>query len=185
VKFAGKVPCKDEAQVFGGTLDVLADGVVVGAKRVRITVPPCKPRNIVYTVKFVCGKQAEHDCKCFPVRPGHYATEINIHNFSAREVSVSKRVIPVVLASAAVGREPATAAARAVGRVTLPPHTATMDDCCAIAEALVGGSTDALTIGLLEITASAEVAVTVVYTASSITDGKLSIDVQQITGRPL
>jgi hypothetical protein len=183
VKFVGKVPCRNDPQLFSGSLDVMADGVVVASKRVQVTVPACKPTGFVYSVKFVCGVQAEHDCKCSPVRPGQYATEINIHNFSGREVSLSKQAIPVVLASAPVGREPATAAARAVGRVILPPHSATMDDCCAIVAALLGGSTHALTIGLLEITASAEVAVTVVYTASTISDGKLSIDVQEVTGR--
>lgn len=184
VKFAGKIPCKEEAQVFGGSLDVVADGVVVAAKRVQITVPRCKPTEFVYSVKFVCGTQPECPCDCSSVRPGHYATEINIHNFSAREVKIRKRVIPVVLASAPAGREPASAGPRASDSITLPPHTATMDDCCRLAELLLGtGPTTALNIGFLEITASAELAVTAVYTSSGLQSGGLSIDVQQVESR--
>ena len=185
VKFFGKIPCRNEAQVFNGSLDLVADGVVVGAKPVEITVPRCKPREFVYSVKFVCGTQPVSPCDCLSIRPGHYATEINIHNFSAHEVKIRKRVIPVVLASAPAGREPASAGPRASDSITLPPHTATMDDCCRLAELLLGtGSTNALNIGFLEITASAEVAVTAVYTSSGLDSGGISIDVQDVAGRP-
>ncbi|MDP6513141.1 MAG: hypothetical protein QF878_08150, partial [SAR202 cluster bacterium] len=41
VTFTGVVPCSDVAQVFTGTIDVVADGSVVAQKTVTITVPPC------------------------------------------------------------------------------------------------------------------------------------------------
>jgi hypothetical protein len=180
VRFIGAVPCKPEAQVFTGTLDVVADGKVIAAKRVEITVPACA---FVYSVKFVCGTQAECGCECAPVRPGHYATEINIHNYSRKEVKIRKRVIPLVMAGAPLGREPRAAGVRAEDKIVLPPHSATMDDCCRLGELLFGGPSPALTIGFLEITASAEIAVTAVYTASGPQSGAVSIDVQEIKGR--
>jgi hypothetical protein len=58
-----------------------------------------------------------------------------------------------------------------------------MDDCCRIAELLLGappqGSTP-LTVGFLEIVSPIELSITAVYTASG-PDGKtVSIDVEQI-----
>ena len=110
VKFHG-IPCKTEQQVISGTIDVViasatgAGGQVVASKKVQITVPACAvERLFVYPVKFVCGVQSECACECAPVQPGRYATEINIHNYSSKEVRIHKRFIPVVLAGAAGGR---------------------------------------------------------------------------------
>lgn len=175
VKFRG-IPCAEKDQVFSGTLDVVADGAVVAAKRVQITVPACKPKTVRYSVKFVCGTQQE-GCGCAPVRPGQYATQISIHNYSGETVEIHKHFIPLVLAGAAVGREPKVAKARAEDAIKLPPHTATMDDCCRITELLFGAPSDSLTIGLLEIIASRDVSVTAVYTTGA------SLDVAPIEGR--
>ncbi|HET8796270.1 MAG TPA: vWA domain-containing protein, partial [Thermoanaerobaculia bacterium] len=80
-----KAPCKERVkQILNGTLDVVADGSVVAKKPVSITIPPCKPKELFsYSVKFVCGTASKCDCECGPVRPGVYATEINIHNHNA------------------------------------------------------------------------------------------------------
>lgn len=184
VTFRG-IPCKPEAQVVTGSLDVVVDQAVVGGKKVQITVPPCRPRRFVYSVKFVCGVQAECDCECAPVQPGAYATEINVHNYSLKEITLLKRFIPVVLAGAAVGREPRSAAPRAEDKITLPAQAATMDDCCRISELLLGAagaSALPLTIGILEITSTADVSVTAVYTTSG-REGGVSIRVEQIEAR--
>lgn len=175
VKFRG-IPCAEKEQVFNGTLDVVADGAVVAAKKVQITVPACKPKTVRYSVKFVCGTQQE-GCGCMSVRPGQYATQISIHNYSGETVEILKRFIPVVLAGAPVGREPKVAHAQAKDAIKLPPHTATFDDCCRITELLFGGSSDSLNIGLLEIIASGNVAVTAVYTTGT------SLDVETIEGK--
>ena len=183
VRFHG-IACKPEAQVVGGSIDVVADSVVVAAKRVQITVPACAPKGFVYAVKFVCGTQPECDCQCGPIRPGRYDTEINLLNPGSKEVNVLKRFVPVVLAGAPLGREPRVAAPRAEDKIVLPPHSATMDDCCRINELLFGapgGSPSALTIGFVEITADADIVVTAVYTASGLDATGVSIDVQQIT----
>jgi hypothetical protein len=180
VRFTG-IPCKPTVQVFTGTIDVVADGKVVARKRVRITVPPCA---FVYSVKFICGVQPECECECSPVQPGNYSTEINIHNYSLKDVRIQKRFIPVVLAGAPAGREPRIAKVRAEDKIVLPPQSATMDDCCRIAELLFGGEPPSpipLTIGFLELTTSAEVAVTAVYTTSGLKSGGVSIAVEQIS----
>lgn len=175
VKFRG-IPCGEKDQVFNGTLDVIADGAVVAAKKVQIIVPACKPKTVRYSIKFVCGTHKE-GCGCTPVRPGQYATQICIHNYSGAMVEVRKRFIPLVLAGVAVGREPKVANMRAEDAIKLPPHTATMDDCCRITELLFGAPLDSLTIGLLEITASRDISVTAIYTTGT------SLDVEPIAGR--
>ena len=183
VRFHG-IPCKPEAQVVGGSIDVVVDGSVVAAKRVQITVPACVPKGFVYAVKFICGTQPECDCQCGPVRPGRYATEINLLNPGSKEVNVLKRFVPVVLAGAPAGREPRATGPRAEDKIVLPPHSATMDDCCRINELLFGApgaSLSALTIGFVEITTDTDIVVTAVYTASGLDAAGVSIDVQQVT----
>ena len=186
VVFRGVVPCKDTDQVFVGSLDVIADEKLVAQKRVRITVTACVRESFIYSysVKFICGEQPACSCECTSVRPGIYATEINIHNYHEKDVKVAKRVTPLVLAGAAIGREPRFSGPKAVDRITLPPHTATMDDCCRIAELLFGGkpsSPMALNVGFLEITSPEELVVTAVYTVSDLVSGSVSLDVEQIS----
>ena len=59
-----------------------------------------------------------------------------------------------------------------------------MDDCCRISELLLGAAPSGpvpITIGFLEITATAELAVTAVYTTSGSKSSGVSIEVEQIT----
>jgi hypothetical protein len=176
VRFRG-TGCRDKDQVFTGTLDVVADNQVVASKKVRITVPACRARAVLYSVKFVCGTQQE-TCGCASVAPGRYATQISIHNYGQEAVKLRKRFIPLVLAGAPLGREPRSGESRAEDGIELPPHTATMDDCCRIGQLLFGAPVDALTIGILEITATRDVAVTAIYTTGT------GIDVVPVDGRP-
>lgn len=177
VRFQG-IACKDSDQVLTGTLDVAADGAVVAAKRVQITVPACLPKTVRYSVKFTCGTQPD-GCDCAPVRPGQYATQISIHNHSQAAVTIRKRFIPVVLAGAPAGREPKFGTSRADDSIELPPHTATMDDCCRITNLLFGAPVDALAIGVMEILAPRDVSVTAMYSTSQ------GIDVVAVTGQPV
>lgn len=141
-----------------------------------------------YAVKYVCGTQSACDCACSPVLPGAYATEINIYNHTDQAADIVKYVVPVVFAGAAAGREPRTVAARAEDRITLPAYSATMDDCCRINELLLGapgGQTPMpLNIGFLEIVSPVELTVTAVYTAGAADGGPISIEVEQIEGKP-
>jgi hypothetical protein len=150
------------------------DTVVVRAPEFRL---------FVYGVKFVCGEQKDDCCRCAPVVPGRYSTEINILNPHDKLAAVGKRVIPLVLAGAAAGREPRVAKPVSTEIIRLPAHSATMDDCCRILELALGAPPAGpvpLTIGILEILATAEIAVTAVYTASSGDNGPPSIEVEQI-----
>lgn len=140
-----------------------------------------------YAVKFVCGNQAQCNCACAPVLPGRYATEINIYNSGEDPAEIVKYVIPVVFGGAAAGREPRVVTARAEDRITLPPHAATMDDCCRLSELLLGAAADGpapLSIGYLEIVSPVELTVTAVYTASGLDGGPVSIEVEQIEAKP-
>jgi len=182
VRFQG-IPCTPEPQVITGTLDVVCDERVIAKKDVKVTVPACPPTGFVYSAKFICGEQPACGCECTSVQPGRYATEINIHNYGIKEVAIHKRFVPVVLAGAPVGREPKVVGPRAEDKTVLPPQTATMDDCCRIAELLFGGEVASpmpITIGFLEITANGPIAVTAVYTATGLNSTGVSIEVEQI-----
>jgi hypothetical protein len=180
VKFVGGA-CQSKDQIVNGTLDVVADGSVIATKTVQITVPACR---FVYVAKLLCGVQTECDCTCTPLAPGTYATAIAIHNYSLKPVDIVKRFVPVVMAGAVTGREPNSSSTRAEDRITLPAQSATLDDCCRIAQLVFGNPPQApgpLTIGLLEITASAEVAVSALYTTGGVgAEGGLALDVVSV-----
>jgi hypothetical protein len=115
-----------------------------------------------------------------------YATEINIHNFHERAVVLHKSVLPLVLAGAVRGREPRVTTPRAADRITLPPRSATMDDCCRILELLLGAPPTAptpLTVGVLELVSPVELSVTAVYTVTDANRSSTSIDVVNIEAK--
>jgi hypothetical protein len=184
VTFSGAVEdCATRDRVFTGDIDVVIDGSVAAQKPTRITVPACK---FTYAVKFVCGVQTDCGCACGPVRPGVYATEINILNPKCDEAKIVKRFVPMVFAGAVTGREPAVATAKATETLFLPSGGATMDDCCRIAQVLYGavpGTAMPLTIGFLEIISDKELHVTAVYTASDAEGRGLSMHVVQVQGK--
>ncbi len=175
--------CATRERVFVGALDVVVDGAVVGRKPTRITVPACP---FTYSVKFVCGTQPECGCECAPVRPGTYATEINIHNFKCHDAVIETHLIPLVLGGAAAGRHPRAATRKASERTVLRADTATMIDCCRIGEMLLGAPSSGpqpLAIGYLEIVSNVELRVTAVYTASDPKANGLSMDVETVQPR--
>ena len=147
-----------------------------------------------YSVKIVCGKQTETNCCCVAgARPGVYATEVNIQNLSLQPAPVLKLLLPLINSGAVVAREPnvadpATLHARATEAIKLPPLGATMDDCCRIAELLLGappsGDTG-LTIAILTIVSLVELSVSAVYTASPLSGDGISIDVEYIPSKRL
>jgi hypothetical protein len=149
----------------------------------------------VYSAKIVCGKQTDASCCCSAgVRPGVYATEVNIQNLNLVTATVLKFVLPLINSGAIVAREPnvadpATALrGRPVDVVKLPPLGATMDDCCRISELLLGAAPSGeapLTIAILTIVSQFELAVSVVYTANPLSGDGISIDVEYIPSRIL
>src|SRR5690242_3393793 len=60
---------------------------------------PGFPRAAVYSVKFLCGFQNPIDVSPLgpqaepPVKPGNYATAVNIHNFHTFPVNICKKAV--------------------------------------------------------------------------------------------
>jgi hypothetical protein len=136
----------------------------------------------VYSVKFICGTEnpPAGAVTCTPVRQGAYATEINIHNFQTNApATIQKRALLLVHNGAPVGREPGIAKAQPFAAITLPPDTATMDDCCSLGGPLNFSLTQ-LNIGFLELLSNVALNVTAVYTATDLKAASISIDVQSI-----
>ena len=143
-------------------------------------------RLLTYSVKFVCGVQQATEPAQTVVRPGVYSTEINIHNYHDRPVRIRKHVLPLVAKDTVVGREPDLAGIRAKDQITLPPNTATMDDCYRIGQLLYGSPPPQplpLTIGFLELLTTDPVVVDVVYTATDPSGRTLTMDVERVEGR--
>lgn len=163
-----------------------------------------------YATKFVCGFQDQPAAGLVgepPVKPGNYATEINIHNPNYKTLAtgglpIYKKLV-VLVGTAPTGdpnqpeapfawREPETARPGKFEKVTLGPDYATMDDCDAIwrmANAtgipLVPGR---LTIGYLVTISALELDIDAVYTAEvpghlGTTPTGISIDVERTTGK--
>jgi len=162
----GAADCAHHRQLFSGSLDVVADGATVATKPTTITVPAC---NYTYAVKFVCGTQEDCGCECAPLRPGSYATEINIHNSRCHDAHVRIGTIPLVLVGAPAGRFPNIATVKAGAKLTLAQGQATMLDCCNLNELLLGAPTSGhgpTSIGFVEITSDTELDVVAVYTTT-------------------
>jgi hypothetical protein len=158
-------------------------------------IPAAQTEVFAYSVKIVCGRQTETNCCCVAgARPGVYGTEVNIQNTNIVPTTVVKLLVPLINSGAVVAREPKVADPFAIpGRaieeaVKLPPWGATMDDCCHIAELLLGAPPSAdtgLTIAILTILSLVELSVSAVYTANPLSGDGISIDVEYIPPRRL
>lgn len=157
--------------------------VVAGVLPERAAAGPVAQANgyYSYSAKIVCGKQGIEDPAYAAVRPGFYATEVNIHNYNRVEVPVRKRVIPLVVNEKIIGREPDYGRVQATDGILLPPNTATMDDCARIAQLLGIAPTDHV-IGFLEIISQRDLSIDAVYTVEG-RDGGLDIDVERVEGK--
>ena len=192
VTFTGVRPCDDADKHYFGSLDVVADGIVVAQKKVEIKVPACcKKRRYSYSVKYVIGLQENGECNSKnTVNTGNYTTEINIHNYQKKKAVIEKHIVPVILKGEAIGREPKFSGIVANDKIVLPPYTATMDDTYRLAELLYGKDVPCsipLNIGFLHIISNIELSVTAVYTAAAIKDkeGVPSIEIKEVTGKAI
>ena len=158
-----------------------------------------------YSIKFVCGTQAQtqvpgHVSTGEPlVKPGNYATEINIHNYNYREVKVRKKLLVLAGMNAAGGtfvmREPESIKQpNALDAIVLNPDGATLDDCNRLWKlAGVNPTPPPLTIGYLVVLSPIDLDIDAVYTAEvsarvgTATDVAqpmgISIDVQRVQGK--
>ena len=153
--------------------------------------PAARAEIFAYSVKIVCGKQTETNCCCVAgVRPGVYATEVNIQNLNLLPAPVVKPVLPLINSGAVVAREPNIAdpaltrdrrhhtspAGRDDGR--LLPHRG-------VAAGRAPSGDTGLTIAILTILSLFELSVSAVYTASPLSGDGISIDVEYIPSRRL
>jgi hypothetical protein len=148
-----------------------------------------------YAAKFVCGLQAPlaQGAVGEPVvKPGNYATDINIHNPAYRLTLLRKKFLVLVENGEAIAAEPqSTTEPRRIITMTLSADMATMDDCNTLWKyiyptGLPGGRP--LTVGYLVILSPVDLDVDVVYTAAAPGDvaavqQSLSIDVERVTGK--
>ena len=105
------------------------------------------------------------------MKPGNYATDINIHNPNYKQVPLRKKFIVTVQNGQAVANEPAQTEPRNVVTMTLGADFATMDDCNNLWKYSFPAAPPAgpmpLTIGYLVILSPVELDVDVVYTAGA------------------
>lgn len=178
VTWVGVKACLEREQEFTGTLDVVADGVVVAAKRVRVTVPACRYH---YVVEMLCGVEKEEREDCHPVVPGRYATTVTITNPTTCTATVEKRLAVLVVEGKVIGREPDVQDGRPFARIELAPHQATMDDCCALRE--VVGEVDGLLVAVLDVTSDVPLAVSAVHTSDRGERGGLTLTTRSVEPR--
>jgi len=152
-----------------------------------------------YSAKFVCGLQRVHSPNQPGepvVKPGNYATEINIHNIQFTQQPAYKSVVLVVRNGEPVGREPNAQPPTPFIGVPMPPRHAMMDDCNQLWEmAFPGGPPPPnpmpLTIGYLSIISLADFDVDAVYTAQAFQPATAetlespSIDVERVLAKRL
>jgi hypothetical protein len=187
VIWTGVRKCAEKDEVFTGSLDVVADGVVMATKPVRITVPACRWHH---SVEMICGTQKggddEHEDhgrdECQTVVDGRYATAVTIYNPTSCSARIVKYFAPLVLQGDPVGREPKKVRARPFARIELRPGEATLEDCCTLEEA-VGPTGGPLVLGVLDIVADHALDVTVTHTANGAGRAATSIDARTITPR--
>jgi hypothetical protein len=143
---------------------------------IALTISTSTPTNAQanqrsFAVKFVCGFQPPITGATGgepPVKPGNYATEINIHNYMFQQVAITKRVLTLVHLGQPVGREPLVRIPLVTDGVLLPSEGATMDDCNRIWALLFGGAPPnpmPLLIGYLTVLSPVDLDVDAVYTA--------------------
>jgi hypothetical protein len=154
--------------------------------------------SISYATKFVCGLQGPTwpEGGEPPVKPGNYATEVNIFNYNTFSVPIRKQILLLVRGTAVPGREPNFVGVSANDTITLPTNTATMDDCNRIFRLLNPGvaipTPMPLMIGYINIisTQGTDLTVNAVYTAgvpglttAGTPPTNVTIDVEEITGK--
>lgn len=139
-----------------------------------------------FAVKFVCGEQMGTAAGAIgepTVKPGNYATDINIHNptYQPAEAQLFKKVVTLVdysMSPPVVAREPAVAPPSPFVSIWLGPDFGTMDDCNAIwamTHPTPPPSPMPLFIGFLVILSRTNLDVVTVYTANGPLDPALGL----------
>ncbi len=150
-----------------------------------------------YAAKFVCGFQrTATPGQLTPgepiLKPGNYATEINIHNPNYKPTPLRKKFVMLVNGQTVI-REPEQVGPQNVITMTLGPDFVTMDDCNNLWKYMFPAnptppSPMPVFIGYLVILSPVELDVDAVYTANAPGDlttapTGISIDVERVTGK--
>ena len=152
------------ALLFTAGLALAAAGWIMG--RGGTTSQSAGPGHLLYSVKFLCGLQTTSSTIFSPpqeppVKPGNYATAINIHNFSDKDVKLQKKA--VIALPEREPRGPISAFATDV----LRPDEAMEVDCTDIAGLFGGLTLPGFIKGFVEINSPVELSVIAVYSAQT------------------
>lgn len=183
VSFTGIQKCEPKEQEYFGTIDVVVDGVVVTAKRVRIVVPPCEEKKqYTYVVRFIYGRQDLHGfSERTSYRPGFYRTEIAIHNDSGQVASFQRLLTTLVHAGANSGLNQVTTIAQMEPMFFLQPDFSVFTDPVGIERAIWKGlppQEPVVTSGFLKIRSDRELHVSAIYTISDLNGNNSSMNVE-------
>lgn len=156
---------------------------------ITITPTPGAYDYYSFAVKYVCGNHRVSE-NAASVRPANYATDINIHNYQYvsnqdLQIFMVKKVLVLVQGETAPGREPNAVGPKAWDSISLGPDYATMDDCPRIWELLseqTGIPIGTPIIGYMIFISTHNLDIDAVYTAQSINEAGLSIDVERVSG---
>ena len=176
----------------------------LGATDARVAQPAVTGTYLwSYSVKFVCGYQPGVSIDpgvAFRepvVKPGNYATDININNPQGRELPLVKWITVMVQGQEVLAREPESVGLRTKFNMVLKPYNATMDDCnnlWRLAQiSMPPPPASSLTVGYLVIQSPLELDIDAVYTAE-VPGGAdaagqvgsptgISIDVERVSGK--
>ena len=164
--------------------------------------PPHYKSHYSYAVKFLCGYVMETRLNNNPnvvngevvpltalpiLRPGIYATDINIYNPQGIQAILHKLFIPLIQRNGDITteyREREQNKHTNFEDMILEPLHATFDDCQKFCELSGGkpGNNYPLTIGYFEIQSNVKIVVTAVYTVNDVRGITTSLDVERIEG---
>ena len=148
-----------------------------------------------FAVKFVCGQQPPISANPIgepPVKPGNYATEINIHNGNYKTIGLRKKIVLLVDKGQVVALEPQAVGPRAKMSADMQADYGMIDTCNGLYNAVYPAAPIAgpmpLMIGYLVILSPLDLDIDAVYTAevpgaAGTTPTGISIDVNRITGK--
>ena len=146
--------------------------IVIAALSVMAAVGQARAQGttlFVYSVKFVCGVQGVPSSQFPPpheptVKPGNYATAINVHNYHVATAGTSLRKKAVIALPESVN--PRGRISTIVGE-KLGANQALTVDCNEIAKLFVGVALPPFIDGFVEIVSPVQLSVAAVYTSQT------------------
>jgi len=169
---------------------VVVVGLVLGSVLLRAgaNVSLAQPAATAFgfSPHFVCGRATESDPDNASLRPGIYATHIDVLNYTAAPATVQGQVILLAWDGSVQGRDPRTQGSRAQMTLQLPANSATTIDCPRLLKLLdpVLKNSEGLAIGFIDLVSATDLNIEVVHTAEG-RDGSLSISTEMVPSKPV